>query len=157
MSGRRQTYLATGKDSAVPFQVPPEAYGDDLERVTISFKSLQITGPGNVAVRLRGDEDPPTYFMTCVDLPDGAARPSNAAFLSRLNGAGEGLHGHMLLTRNHSSGATDVWVASWTFRRSQGGLIIGAGNTYFFGRLSRIVVGCGERKFASGNIGVLYG
>lgn len=153
----RQTYLATGKDSVVPFDVPAEVYGDELDRVTISFKSLQINGAGQVAVRLRGDDDPPTYFMTTIDLPSGASRSHNGAFVSRLDSANEGFHGHMHLTRNHSSGATDVWVASWTLRTSQGSMILGAGNTYFFGRLSRLIFGAGDRKFASGNIGILYG
>ena len=153
----RQTYLATGDDSSAAFDVPPEVYGGDLDRVTVTLKSLQLSGAGAVRVLLSGDDQPPTYFSTSLIQPDGVLRSSNSGLSVPVRSTSEGLHGHMHITRNHSSGATDVWVASWTFRLSQEAVIIGAGNTYFFGRLKRLVVAAGPDRLVSGNIGILYG
>jgi len=153
----RDQYLIQGNEDTVSFTVPAELRAD-LDRITVSFKSLQINRKGNVALRLFGSEPPPDYFTTSCRIPSNDCLSSNKAFLFMLNGPGEGLHGHFLLTRTYlSPGGTHLWVGSGVCRTSQGGMIMVAGNTYFAGAISQIRIAVADQKFKAGDIGVLYG
>jgi hypothetical protein len=134
------------------------------QRITVIFNAVGINGTTTgIAVYLgTGTSGSPVfvtsgYASTSAQLPNAAAivaTGSTAGFYAFIANASFLLSGHMVITR---MGASNIYVASWTFGTAAGACIVGGGTVTLGAVTTQLRVdAAGVNNFNGGSVNILY-
>jgi hypothetical protein len=134
------------------------------QRITVIFNAVGINGTTTgIAVYLgTGTSGSPVfvtsgYASTSAQLPNAAAIVATGAttgFYAYIANASFLLSGHMVITR---MGASNIYVASWTFGTAAGACIVGGGTVTLGAVTTQLRVDAvGVNNFNGGSVNILY-
>jgi len=154
------TTQSTASGSLVDFNDIPSW----VQRITVIFNGVSINGTTTgIAVYLgTGTSGSPVfvtsgYASTSAQLPNAAAivaTGSTTGFYAFIANASYALSGHMTITR---MGASNIYVASWTFGTNSAACIVGGGTVTLGAVTTQLRVDAvGVNDFDGGSVNIFY-